>query len=103
MELIYYIMLFLLLNVFIRYILSFRNLNRANNIEVIPINTFNIDEIENFIHTYELSSTSENIICPITQENIPIGENIYVLSCGHQFSIPSPHCFQNRLRPAVGP
>ena len=85
MELLYYYILLIILIFFINYIYK-KYLNRRTNTTVFPINTFNLNEMENLINTYELVS-QENIICPITQENILIGEDVKQLPCGHKFSI----------------
>ena len=85
MELIYYYILLIILAFFIHSIYSSKYSNRRRNTVVIPINTFDIDEMENLINTYELES-QENIVCPITQEIIQIGEDVKQLPCGHKFS-----------------
>ena len=54
-----------------------RNNNRLNNI--------NMDRFHNVINSYEMIE-EENIICPITQESILLGDNIEELPCGHKFS-----------------
>lgn len=85
MDLVYYYLLIIFIVSFIHYIYSLKNSQRRRNTVVVPINIFDTDEMDTVINTYDLIS-QENIICPITQENIGIGENVKELPCGHKFS-----------------
>ena len=85
MELLYYYFLIIFLISLIHYIYSLKNSQRRRNTVVIPINTFDTDEMDTIINTYQITE-EENIICPITQENILLGENVKELPCGHKFS-----------------
>ena len=60
-----------------------RNNNRLHNMD--RLNNINMDRFHNVINSYEMLE-EENIICPITQETILLGDNIEELPCGHKFS-----------------
>ena len=85
MELILYYFIFIFLTFFCYNLFSVNNRNRRRNTVIIPINNFDIEEMHNAVSTYEIVD-GEDIICPITQENIPVGQEVQELPCGHKFS-----------------
>ena len=83
MEFLLYIIFFLFIIFFYSVFIFFKNCSRErkNNL----VNNINFDDFDNVINTYEMVE-GESIMCPITQENILLGENIEELPCGHKFS-----------------
>ena len=83
-ELLLYIMFFLFIILFYNVFVFCKN-NCCRERKVKSVNGFNLDLMNELVNSYEMVE-EENIICPITQENILIGDNIEELPCGHKFS-----------------
>lgn len=84
MELLLYIMFFLFIIFFYSVFIFLKN-NCYRERKIKSFNGNNLDSMKDMINTYEMIE-EENIICPITQENILVGDNIEELPCGHRFS-----------------